>query len=109
MDAVVLYTEEKNRNLVKSLNRIYHLDDRATNYRAKNAPRTDGMRNCVNPEVLRENIQLRDCSDSRNENDANNTAEPTNVPVLLQLQTTRSNRTVRSPANSVTILNDLLC
>lgn len=29
---------------------------RATNYCAKNAPRTDDIRNCGNPGVLRENI-----------------------------------------------------
>lgn len=61
----------------------------ATNYRAKNAPRTDGMRNCGNPEVVRDNILIRDCLDNSNEKDANNSAEPINVPVPVQPQTTR--------------------
>lgn len=57
---------------------------RTTNYRAENALRTDGMRNYENPEVFRDNILLRDCLDNSNEKDANNSAEPTNVPIPVQ-------------------------
>lgn len=42
-----------------------------------------------------------------NENDANDNAEPTNVPVPLQPSSTRSGRIVRPPAK-LTKLNDLL-
>lgn len=71
---------------------------RATNYRAENAPRNDGMRNRVNPEDLRDSIQLQDRLDHSNEKDANITAEPNKAPVPVQPQTTRSGRTVRPPA-----------